>query len=62
MEKEDKGLQKGITTTSVLPFCSNLSLAKINEATIMFAKQEEANRRWCWTFPGEEEKVLEEED
>jgi len=45
MEKEDKGLQKGITTTSVLPFCSNLSLAKINKATIMFAKQEEANRR-----------------
>jgi len=43
--KEDKGLQKGITTTSVLPFCSNLSLAKTNKVTIVFAKQEEANIR-----------------
>ena len=28
-----------------VPFCSNLSLAKTNKVTIVFAKQEEANRR-----------------
>ena len=45
-----------------VPFCSNLSLAKTNKVTIVFAKQEEANRRLCWTFLGEEEEVSEEED